>query len=65
MKRVPLINSPQTAEVDDEDWPLVAPFRWRYWSEEGVVVAMINGELVEMGHLIMHPELAEPVHGAN
>ena len=41
------------------------PWWWRYWSEEGAVVAMINGELVEMGHLILHPELAEPAHGAN
>lgn len=63
MKRVPLVNSEKTAQVDDEDWPLVARFRWYYWHEEGVAMTWINGELVEMGRLVLHPELADHAHG--
>jgi hypothetical protein len=64
MKRVPLVNSKKTAQVDDEDWALVSRFRW-HLSPEGTAVTWIHGELVEMGYLIMNPHLADDAPGAN
>ncbi len=64
MKRIPLTNSRKKAKVDDEDFVFVSQFRW-HLSPDGYAMAVINGELIEMGALILQPSLAEGAESAN
>jgi hypothetical protein len=63
MKRIPLTNSRKKAKIDDEDFAFVSQFSWRL--QDGYAVTTINGELVEMGQLILQPWLAEGAESAN
>jgi hypothetical protein len=57
MRRIPLTNSEKAATIDDGDFPLVSMFSWEL-TRDGYAVTLINGEVVEMGHLILNPEIA-------
>lgn len=50
-KRIKLINSTQTAIVDDEDYEWVNQFEW--FLEDGYAKTILYDEKVEMGWLIV------------
>jgi hypothetical protein len=56
MKKIPVYGSKKPALIDDDDFELVAQFAW--FLKDDHAYALINGTPVEMGYLILHPEIA-------
>jgi hypothetical protein len=64
MKKIPLINSRKKALIDDKDLPLISRFQWKL-GKDGCAWTTINGVPVEMGYMVLFPQVAEKAEGHN